>query len=130
MQVTEWLDHSAAIQRIQASQVLLLLLNDTPNKLGIVPGKLFEYLGAHRPVLCIGPVRGDADYILQEGQAGKVVDYNDPEGMEQVIRTYFNAYLNGAPIASPDARIAQYARRNIVKAYAALMHRIIEDPSG
>jgi glycosyltransferase involved in cell wall biosynthesis len=130
MQVTEWLDHSAAIRRIQASQVLLLLLNDTPNKFGIVPGKLFEYLGANRPVICIGPVRGDADHILQECQAGKVVDYRDQEGMEQVVRTYFNAYQSGAPVASPDAQIAQYARRNIVKTYAELMQRIIEDTPG
>jgi hypothetical protein len=44
--------------------VLLLLLWNDPRERGVYTGKLFEYLGARRPILGIGPadnVAADAD---------------------------------------------------------------------
>jgi glycosyltransferase involved in cell wall biosynthesis len=125
LEVTAWMDHRDAIHRIQTSRALLLLLNDTPNKFGIVPGKLFEYLGAHRPILCIGPVGGDADLILQECKAGTVVDYADQKGMQDVLLQYFNAFQTGTEMSMAEDKISQYARRNVVKTYAGLMKETI-----
>ena len=41
----DYLPHSEAMKYLRSSQVLLLPLNNTPNISGVVPGKLFEYLG-------------------------------------------------------------------------------------
>jgi hypothetical protein len=38
------------MRHMQRARVLLLLVNDTPNLLGILPGKLFEYVSTGRPV--------------------------------------------------------------------------------
>ena len=48
------LPHKEAVIHLITSQVLLLPLNDVPNINGVIPGKMYEYFGAKRPILCIG----------------------------------------------------------------------------
>ena len=46
--------------------------------MGIIPGKIFEYLASEQPILAIGPLEGDSANILR-GQAGThVVGFEDP----------------------------------------------------
>lgn len=67
-------DESIALQ-MNADILLLLQWND-PREAGNVPGKLFEYIGARRPVLGIGYEGGVPARILREREAGVVL--NDP----------------------------------------------------
>lgn len=59
-----------AVQKQLEADVLLLMQWDDPREQGNVPGKLFEYLGARRPVLLIGLDGGVPDRILTERGAG------------------------------------------------------------
>lgn len=56
--------HEEAMRQMQRARVLLLLVNDTPNLMGILPGKLFEYVGSGRPILSVGPTEGDTARVL------------------------------------------------------------------
>src|SRR5687768_5371080 len=56
---TSYLPHSKIADYQLKAQLLLLLLNDSPEFKRILTGKLFEYLGAKRPILCIGSEDGD-----------------------------------------------------------------------
>ncbi len=67
-----YLPHKEAMERAANAAVLLLPLNNTPNVDGIIPGKLFEYLALHRPILCIGPENGDSARIILDCKAGYV----------------------------------------------------------
>ncbi len=89
-----YLPHDQAILETQKSQVLLLLINRTPNAKGILTGKLFEYLASQRPILCLGPVDGDASFILEDTQSGKICDYEDEETLKQYITDYYDQFLN------------------------------------
>ena len=63
--------------RIQReADVLLLLLWNDPKEKGVYTGKLFEYIGARRPILAIGPIDNVAAKLIQERSAGVVL--NDP----------------------------------------------------
>jgi hypothetical protein len=55
--------------------ILLLLIPQVENNEGILTGKLFEYLGAQRPILAIGPALGDAKEIVESSKAGKYFSY-------------------------------------------------------
>jgi hypothetical protein len=59
-----------AVQKQLEADVLLLMQWDDPREQGNVPGKLFEYLGARRPVLLIGLAGGVPDRILTDRAAG------------------------------------------------------------
>ncbi|HLF63404.1 MAG TPA: glycosyltransferase family 4 protein [Saprospiraceae bacterium] len=124
--IVEWLDHQEAMELIRSSQVLLLLLNDTPHTRGLLPGKLFEYLGAGRPILCIGAEDGDAAQLIRASAAGITIDLYQGEKMRESISSLYNSYLQGnLKTATTDSAIRMYARRNIVRTYAALMKEVL-----
>ncbi len=66
-----------ALKLQRQADVLLLLQWNDPLEAGNVPGKLFEYLAARRPVLGIGFEQGVPARILRERNAGRVL--NDPD---------------------------------------------------
>jgi glycosyltransferase involved in cell wall biosynthesis len=70
----DYLPHTQVTTAQQQAQVLLLVVNRTKNQKGILTGKLFEYILAKRPILCMGPVDGDAAEIIKDTNAGSVVE--------------------------------------------------------
>jgi glycosyltransferase involved in cell wall biosynthesis len=64
------------IQKIVNAHQLLLLINNADNSKGRIPAKLFEYLAAENPILCVGNSQSDVANIIHECNAGEVFDYN------------------------------------------------------
>ncbi len=123
----DWLEHHDAIHSMRASQVLLLLLNDTPNTKGLLPGKLFEYLGAGRPILCIGAEDGDAAQLIHASSSGTAIDFHKTEKIKETISAYYNLYLEDhLNTTEANTAIQKYARRNIVRTYAGLMKDVLK----
>ncbi len=85
----DYLPHNQALSRGASATVLLLPLNDTPNVMGIIPGKLFEYLALKRPVLGIGPVNGDSARIINQCKAGKTISFDDEVGLKSFLYDMF-----------------------------------------
>lgn len=104
-----YLEHDKAILEQQKSKLLLLLVNDTPNAKGILTGKMFEYLSSKTPVLGIGPVDGDAATILNETEAGRMFDYNDPDAVKEYIyHCFYNRFQNNLA-----RKIDNYSRKSL-----------------
>ena len=117
----DYLPHQEVIKEQQRSQVLLLLLNDTPNSKGILTGKFFEYLSAKRPILCIGPMNGDAAEILNETKSGNIVEFEDKINLKKVILDYYRMYKNnGLEINSEN--LESFSRRNITGELSKLLN--------
>lgn len=55
VQVHDSIPYKEALRAQREADVLLLLLWNDPREKGIYTGKLFEYIGAGRPILAIGP---------------------------------------------------------------------------
>ena len=79
----DYMPHAEVLKEIVKSPVLLLPINQTPNLKGIVPGKVFEYLAARRPVFVIGPEDGDTARIVKETGGGIVCEFDDSEKMKE-----------------------------------------------
>jgi glycosyltransferase involved in cell wall biosynthesis len=86
------MNHKAAIKKMIRSQLLLLPLNDTPNIDGVVPGKLYEYIGAKRPIICIGKIDGDSGKIIKETNAGTISDFKDIPSLKHYLLDYYHQY--------------------------------------
>ncbi|MCX6259521.1 MAG: glycosyl transferase family 1, partial [Bacteroidia bacterium] len=82
----------------------------------IITGKLFEYLASGKPVICLGPVDGDAAKILEETGHGKTFDYNDSAGISEYL-----TILSSNPEITEKVPHTIYSRENLVKKVIALL---------
>ncbi|HRO40652.1 MAG TPA: hypothetical protein PLZ25_12110, partial [Flavobacteriales bacterium] len=71
--------------------------------MGILPGKLFEYVSTGRPVLAVGPVEGDVSRVLDRAPHAVI---NRPGLMEQ--RDRIKAMFT-AGTSEPDPRWSRKA---------------------
>jgi glycosyltransferase involved in cell wall biosynthesis len=115
-----YVSHQKAIEYQKKSQVLLLLIPNVENAEGILTGKLFEYLTAKRPILAIGPTKGDLSVILQNTKAGSVIDYNDKFSLKaEILKMYEDFKGNGLEVASKN--IDQFHRKQLTNQLAAVI---------
>jgi glycosyltransferase involved in cell wall biosynthesis len=120
----KYMPHIKALERMAMAQVLLLLINNTPNAAGILTNKFYEYLSVRRPILGIGPADGDTAAILKITRAGKISDFDDFEGMKQNILSFYNLYLkNKLEINSEN--IGRFSRFNLTKELVKTFQEVI-----
>ena len=119
----EYIPHSETGKYQQRSSVLLLFLNNTPNVLGIIPGKLFEYLAARRPILVIGNSNGDSARIVTETNAGAICDFEEAEKMKATIKDFYTRWKKNELTVSA-AAIEKYSRKTIAQKFAVLLNEI------
>ncbi|MDZ7315784.1 MAG: glycosyltransferase family 4 protein [candidate division KSB1 bacterium] len=80
-----YLPHRQAAAAMVSAALLFFVIPETSYAKGIPTSKLFDYLGAGRPILGIGPPDGDAAEYLRAAQAGIVLAPDDPEMTEKII---------------------------------------------
>jgi glycosyltransferase involved in cell wall biosynthesis len=108
--------HLTAIRNMLDASVLLLIIPDHFSSRSIITGKLFEYLASGKPVICLGPVDGDAANILEETGHGKTFDYNDSKGITEYL-----TFLYSNPEITEKVPHTIYSRENLVKKVIALL---------
>ncbi|MEI6898998.1 MAG: glycosyltransferase, partial [Bacteroidota bacterium] len=121
----EYLPHNEVVKVQQKSQVLLLLINNTPNSKSILTGKFFEYLSAQRPILCIGPTDGDAAAILYDTKAGLISGFKDRTSLKKNILEYYRQFKEGN-LAINSQNIEQFSRKALTGKLAELMEEGIK----
>ena len=110
-------------KEIQVSADVLLLIVDTGETTsGVIPGKLFEYIAARRPILCIA-VPGATSEIIEKGRLGWVI----PPGDVNALKKTLEKILSEAPLTffKPDINyLAQFERKRLVGELAQIFDRI------
>ena len=71
-----YLPHDETVREQRAADILLLPLRREPEYAKVLPGKIFEYLAARRPVLGIGQEDGAAATVLRDAGAGDMFDWD------------------------------------------------------
>jgi len=116
----DYLPHQEVMHEIQKSQLLLLLINNTPNAKGILTGKIFEYLGSGRPILSIGPEDGDAAVILRDTEAGQTADYGNEKSMQLILTEYFIKFTEQRLVSNTKNQL-KYSRKVLTKQIAGIL---------
>ncbi|TXD48731.1 glycosyltransferase family 4 protein [Polaribacter sp. IC073] len=115
-----YVSHDKAIEYQKKAQVLLLLIPNVENNKGILTGKLFEYLTAKRPILAIGPEIGDLATILEETNAGVVVNFDNEERLKLEISLIYQKYKTNKLTVS-SINIQKYHRKELTKNLAFIL---------
>lgn len=88
--ITGYLPHRGSIREIQLADMLWLMLpNDVQS-----PGKLYEYIGARKPILACAPEGFIRQTVLETG-AGVAVDPDDVNGIAAAILDMYQMYREG-----------------------------------
>lgn len=74
VEVIPHVPHYQSIEYQAKSDVLLLLLWDVPQEVGVYTGKLFEYLGMRRPILSVGCLNGVAAELITSRGIGAALN--------------------------------------------------------
>ncbi len=121
--LVDYLPHAEVVRLLLRSPVLLLPLNDTPNIAGIVPGKIYEYLAAKRPIFSIGKPDGDTARILHATNAGVIVDFKNKDAMKVEILKLYRQYQSGK-LNIDSRQVDQFSRKGSAEKFAKLLNEI------
>jgi glycosyltransferase involved in cell wall biosynthesis len=119
----DFVPHEEACRIMQNSTVLLLLLKKIPTIKAVIPGKIFEYLAAKRPILCLGSDNGDSARILKEVNAGVAINHGDRTTLKREIINLYQSFKEGS--LKGGVNFHQYARKNLAKKYASLLDEVL-----
>ncbi len=120
-----FMPQSEALAAIDKTDYALLITHDPLN----VAAKLYDYIGAGKPILATVHPGGEVRRLLEELRAGWWVDSRDTEAIRQLfIDTATEANSRLASYRADLAKIAQYERKILAQRYAGLLHWIAEDP--
>ncbi len=116
-------DHATAVREQRSATLLVLPLRNDAQYRPILPGKLFEYLAARRPVLGIGQADGAMARVLASAKAGITAEWEDAAAMKEFIGKAWKQFCEGTvPATSGD--IGPYTRRATTHALAQLLQKV------
>jgi glycosyltransferase involved in cell wall biosynthesis len=80
-----YLPHEQTVAEQRSADILLLPLRQEPEYAKVLPGKIFEYIAARRPVLGIGQSDGAAAAVLRDAGAGEMFGWDEKEALMEFI---------------------------------------------
>ncbi|MBP1654227.1 MAG: glycosyl transferase family 1 [Bacteroidetes bacterium] len=117
--VREYLPHRECVEVLRSSDVLWAVAGDD---LG-TPGKLYEYIGARKPILALLP-EGFLRQTVQEA-GGTVVGHTDVPAIKAALAGFFDCFEKHALSAPDEEVVRKYDRRvltgNLVKLFESLI---------
>jgi glycosyltransferase involved in cell wall biosynthesis len=106
------------------STALLLLRWDAGGESIAIPGKLFEYLGAGRPILSIPRIDGPSDDLIRKTRAG-VIAGNKKEVKDQLKKWFLEFKEKGfLPYDGQEEIIRQYTREKQTEQLASWLDKV------
>ncbi|KJD32751.1 glycosyl transferase family 1 [Tamlana sedimentorum] len=115
-----YVSHNESIKFQKKSQLLLLIEINSEDTKCIIPGKLFEYMVAQRPIVAIGPKGWDVETITTQTNTGTCFNYNDYDALKATILEYYKAYKNNDLTVQPIG-LQKYHRKALTKQLTRLI---------
>lgn len=111
-----YVPHSEAINFMFDSSLLILIIPLHQSSKSIITGKLFEYLASGKPILCLGPVDGDAAEIINECKAGQTFAYYSFGEISD-----FMVKITRDPVKPDITSVKNFSRMNLVRRIAGIL---------
>jgi glycosyltransferase involved in cell wall biosynthesis len=115
--------HEAMRAQVQADY-LLLIVDTGATSSGVIPGKLFEYVAARRPIFALTDP-GATQEIIERGRLGTVVPAEDTERCREALAEWLTHPVPER-LDADAAYLAQFERREISSRLRALFHDVID----
>lgn len=129
LEIASFAPHKEAVQRMSAADVLLFVIPQSKGNKLIITGKLFEYLATGNSILAIGPVDGDASFLLQECGRESMISFNDKAALKKQLLQLYQDWKEGALMEYDTSVLKPYTRKELTKSLAESLNQIILNDS-
>lgn len=126
-----YLPHPETVALMRSADLLFLPMHDLPpgERVGIVPGKTYEYLASGRPILAAVP-DGDVRELLDEAGTAFICRPADVEAMKDIISAQIRRVHGGERSPEPDPDVlARFERRSLSECLARVFDGVTGDPA-
>ncbi|VAV95204.1 hypothetical protein MNBD_ALPHA01-1646 [hydrothermal vent metagenome] len=107
----------------QQVDVLMLLRWDHPSENGVIAGKLFEYIGAGKPILSLGSTTGEAADIIRDNDFGLVS--NDVDEVAAYLSDLLKTKKQAVGAQKPNPNREKFTRAGQFEKLVTFMEKII-----
>ncbi len=124
------IDKTKLFDYLKNSEINLVLINIPEegisyNTKGRIPAKIFECIGAGKPIFAIGPIDSDVAEILKDTEQGEICNYDDFNFMKQLIKNWYVNFINNKPSVNAQ-NINYYSYSSLIHILEKLLNKIIK----
>ena len=112
-----YVSHGEVFDFYEKADALVLILTDTKNAKGNIPGKVFEYLATGLPILALGDPSGDTAKILSEAGSGKVIFHTAHTKIQITLRELTDRLES----TDSNSSIDRFTRKNLTIQLAQIL---------
>jgi hypothetical protein len=125
VQVIPWRPYAEALAIVKQAHVALCMLPRGEHSAGMVPSKLYQYLGLGTHVLALAD-EGEAASVVRETRGGTVVRGDDVAGIARALDELYRRHRSGAR-AEPDTEVlSRYDARTLTPCLAAVLDSVTD----
>ena len=123
----EQVPYAAAIEQMMRADILLLV--HAPEYRVGVPAKLYEYLGAGRPILALAELDSDIAWVLREsGVLHRIAPPRDVAGIKQALVELTGDVRAGRSALPNGDALMQFTRERMAQRFADCLDRCVVTP--
>lgn len=116
--------HKRCIQFLMLSHVLLLIHYSGKGSEAWIPAKIFEYLGAGKPILALAPNKGATADLLKALNAGIIVNPEEPESIKKAVLSLYRGYEEGSLKGPNPSLIQSLSRQRLTGSLATILESL------
>ena len=114
--------YRAALHEMQCSDALLLLQGEGCN--AQIPAKIYEYLRARRPILCLSDPAGDSVALLRQAGMNAMARLSSADEIEALLPLFVESLRAGSAELPCASAVRRASRRERTQSLAHLMDQI------
>ena len=116
-------ERSEVLRAERTTSANLLLLRDHSEEVGVYTGKVFEYLGAGRPIIAIG---GPPESVVKDlmARTGGWYLRSVPE-IRAALSTLYDAYMSGKDIVNNNEVTEQFSAQKLARRFADVLDSVL-----
>jgi glycosyltransferase involved in cell wall biosynthesis len=123
VKVVGYVPHDQCLRYQKGAEVLVQIISPHENAEIMMTQKVFEYLGAGRPILAIVPP-GPCRDLVESVEAGRTVLNNDIIAIKNAIADFISEWCKRGLEGVPPEKITQFTRRKLTEQLAFALYRL------
>ncbi len=120
-----FVNHKEALVKLQSADVVWMTVSDMKKNESILPGKIYEYFAAKKPIIACVP-DGAAKLVAEEYPASLIYNPKDINGIKDAIIKTYKVYLSGNSPEIDDNFLTNYRRDFLTEQLTKLFNQLLK----